>query len=47
MSDEYAQPMSMEEWETFQPYEMWERGRDRPVIRFEVSGFDPRPRAST
>ncbi len=36
MSDEYAQPMSMEEWETFQPYAMWERGRATDqVIRFE------------
>ena len=44
MSGEYAQPMSMQEWETFQPYAMWERARTTdPVIRFQGSGFDPRP----
>jgi cytochrome P450 len=36
--------MSLEEWETFQPYEMWKRGRATDqVIRFEGSGLDPRP----
>ncbi len=45
MSGEYAQPMSMEEWETFQPYEMWERGRATDqVIRFE--SFTPDSPAS-
>jgi cytochrome P450 len=32
----YVQPTSMEEWETFQPYAMWARGRvEDPVIRFD------------
>ena len=36
MDAPYAQPMSMEEWETFQPYAMWAHGRAHdPVIRFD------------
>jgi cytochrome P450 len=35
MDGPYAQPMSMEEWETFQPYAMWAHGREHDqVIRF-------------
>ena len=41
---EYAQPTSMEEWETFQPYAMWARGRDGDqVIRFDGYVTDDRP----
>ncbi len=44
MSSEYAQPMSMEEWETFQPYEMWARGRATDqVIRMESPGAGSPP----
>src|SRR3954471_4429887 len=36
MDAPYAQPQSMEEWETFQPYAMWAHGREHDqVIRFE------------
>jgi cytochrome P450 len=36
MDGPYAQPMSMEEWETFQPYAMWAHGREHDqVIRFD------------
>jgi len=36
MDAPYAQPMSMEEWETFQPYAMWAHGREHDqVIRFD------------
>src|SRR4051812_37386885 len=36
MDTPYAQPMSMEEWETFQPYAMWARARAQDqVIRFD------------
>ena len=36
MDAPYAQPMSMEEWETFQPYAMWAYGRaHEQVIRFD------------
>lgn len=41
---EYAQPMSEQEWTTFQPYGMWARAREADqVIRFDGSGIDPRP----
>jgi cytochrome P450 len=41
---DYAQPASEHEWMTFQPYPMWARARrEDPVIRFDGSGFDPRP----
>src|SRR3954471_7149985 len=36
MDAPYAQPTSMEEWETFQPYAMWAHGREHDqVIRFD------------
>src|SRR4029078_6596826 len=36
MDTPYAQPRSMEEWETFQPYAMWAHGREHDqVIRFD------------
>ena len=41
---EYAQPTSMEEWETFQPYAMWARGRETDqVIRFDGYVADDQP----
>ncbi len=41
---EYAQPTSMEEWETFQPYAMWARGRETDqVIRFDGYVTDDQP----
>jgi Cytochrome P450 len=43
VTDQYAQPMTENEWMTFQPYAMWEQGRTTDqVIEFEGSGFDPR-----
>jgi hypothetical protein len=36
MDSPYAQPTSMEEWVTFQPYAMWAHGREHdPVSRFD------------
>ncbi len=36
MDAPYAQPTSMEEWVTFQPYAMWAHGREHdPVIQFD------------
>ena len=36
MDAPYAQPTSMEEWKTFQPYAMWAHGREHDqVIRFD------------
>ena len=39
----YETPQSVEEFMTFQPYEMWERARSEcPVIRYEGNAFDGR-----
>jgi cytochrome P450 len=44
MDGPYAQPQSMEEWETFQPYAMWSHGREHdPVIRFDGYVNDSTP----